>query len=475
MNMMIQQITGSNGRVEQLFDTYFRYRELIEQIPAATYISLLAEASKRIYTSPQIERLSGYDADDWLRETSLWPRLLHPDDRDRVLDELYHCQTSGEPFRSEYRFLDREERMIWVHDEALVVRGRYGEADYLQGLMWDITEHKQAELAQQASEAKLRAIFAAMTDVILVLDEQGRYLEIAPTNPALLYRPAQNLFGRTLHEIFPSEQAEAFLGHIRYALEHNETVLTEYTLQLDNQEHCFSAAISPMSDNKIVWVARDITERRCTEKTLEAIAIEKASLFDELQRTNIELTFAYEATIEGWSMMLDLRDKETEGHTQRVTERTIRLAKAVGLKDEELMHVRRGALLHDIGKMGVPDAILLKAGKLTYEERTLMQQHPKYAYDMLSRISYLEPALDIPYCHHEKWDGTGYPRGLQGENIPLSARLFALVDVYDALTSDRPYRIAWSEKDTVQYIRQQSGKHFDPKVVDMFLDTFGKN
>jgi PAS domain S-box-containing protein len=155
-----------------------------------------------------------------------------------------------------------------VHDEALVVRGRYGEADSLQGLMWDITEHKQAELAQQASEAKLRAIFVAMTDVLLVLDEQGHYLETAPTNPALLYRPAQNLFGRTLHEIFPSEKAEAFLGHLRCALEHNETVLTEYTLQLDHRQHCFSAAIAPMSDHKIVWAGRDITERRCTEKTL---------------------------------------------------------------------------------------------------------------------------------------------------------------------------------------------------------------
>jgi len=200
-----------------------------------------------------------------------------------------------------------------------------------------------------------------------------------------------------------------------------------------------------------------------------AIAIDNAGLFEGLQRTNLELILAYDATIEGWSHAMDLRDKETEGHTLRVTNMAERLARLLGLPDEDIVHIHRGGLLHDIGKMGVPDQILLKPGPLTDDEWVLMRRHPQFAFEMLSPIHYLGPALDIPYCHHEKWDGTGYPRGLKGEQIPLSARLFAVVDVWDALTSDRPYRPAWTHERTLDHIREQSGKHFDPAVVSAFL------
>jgi HD-GYP domain-containing protein (c-di-GMP phosphodiesterase class II) len=208
-----------------------------------------------------------------------------------------------------------------------------------------------------------------------------------------------------------------------------------------------------------------------TLATQTAIAIDNASLFDNLQRANVELTMAYDTTLEGWSRALDLRDKETEGHTQRVTELTLRLARAMGVSEDELVHVRRGVLLHDIGKMGIPDSILLKPGPFTEEEWAIMRQHPLYAYKMLAPIVYLHSALDIPYCHHEKWDGTGYPRGLKGEEIPLAARIFAVVDVWDALRSDRPYRPAWPEEKAWEYIQEQAGKHFDPRVVEVFLRT----
>ncbi|OGL45040.1 MAG: hypothetical protein A2W05_08525 [Candidatus Schekmanbacteria bacterium RBG_16_38_10] len=200
-----------------------------------------------------------------------------------------------------------------------------------------------------------------------------------------------------------------------------------------------------------------------------AIAIDNATLFDDLQRSNIELTMAHDTAIEGWSRAMDLRDKETEGHTQRVTQMTLRIAREMGIKEEELVHIKRGALLHDIGKMGVPDNILLKPAPLTDEEWVMMKRHPKDAYDMLYPIEYLRPALDIPYCHHEKWDGTGYPRGLKGEEIPLTARIFAVVDVMDALHSDRPYRPAWSKETIFEHIRSLAGTHFDPKVVEVFL------
>jgi PAS domain S-box-containing protein len=200
-----------------------------------------------------------------------------------------------------------------------------------------------------------------------------------------------------------------------------------------------------------------------------AIAIDSIQLFEQQQRSNIDLIAAYQATIMGWSRALDLRDQETEGHSGRVTETTLQIAREFGIKAADLVHIERGALLHDIGKMGVPDSILLKPGPLTDEEWILMRQHPQFAYDLLSPVVYLRPALDIPYCHHEKWDGSGYPRRLTGEHIPLAARMFAVVDVWDALTSDRPYRAAWPEKKALAHIAEQAGTHFDPRVVDAFL------
>jgi PAS domain S-box-containing protein/putative nucleotidyltransferase with HDIG domain len=204
--------------------------------------------------------------------------------------------------------------------------------------------------------------------------------------------------------------------------------------------------------------------------TQAAIAIDNAEMFNDLERSNTELILAYDTTLEGWSRALDYRDKETEGHSQRVTEMTLKIARAVGLSKEEMIHVRRGALLHDIGKLGVPDSILLKPGKLTDEEMDIMKKHTTIAYEMLSPISFLRQALDIPYCHHEKWDGTGYPRGLKGEQIPLAARIFAIVDVRDALRSDRPYRPAWPKEKTMEHIVQLSGSQFDPKVVEVFMN-----
>lgn len=190
----------------------------------------------------------------------------------------------------------------------------------------------------------------------------------------------------------------------------------------------------------------------------------------ELAVLNNELVLSYDKTIEGWAQALDLRDKETEGHTQRVISKTVYLAVAFGITDDNtLQHIRRGALLHDVGKLGIPDAILLKPGALTPEEWDVMRLHPIYAYQWLSPIPFLQPALDIPYCHHERWDGTGYPRGLTGEEIPIAARLFAVVDIWDAITSDRPYRKALGRESATRHIESLSGTHLDPQVVSLFL------
>ena len=206
-----------------------------------------------------------------------------------------------------------------------------------------------------------------------------------------------------------------------------------------------------------------------------AIAIDNAVMFRDLQRSNAELSLAYDATIEGLTRALDLRDKETEEHTRRVSDMTVDLAVRLGSEDADLVHVRRGAILHDIGKVAIPDRILFKPGPLTEEEWKIMRLHPAIAVDLLSSVSYLTPALTIPHWHHEKWDGTGYPDQLRGRDIPFSARLFALVDVYDALTSHRSYRSAWSKNEALQYIESQSGRHFDPALVPEFVGYMRKH
>lgn len=202
-----------------------------------------------------------------------------------------------------------------------------------------------------------------------------------------------------------------------------------------------------------------------------AIAIDNVTLFANLQHSNSELFQAYDATIEGWSRALELRDDETEGHSQRVAVLTVKLARLFGLGDAELVQVRWGALLHDIGKMGIPDGILLKHDTLSEAEWVVMKKHTVFAYEMLSPIRYLRSALDIPYAHHEKWDGSGYPLGLKGEQIPLVARIFAVVDVWDALRSDRHYRSSWSVAKVRKHLRSLAGTHFDPRVVKVCLDS----
>ncbi len=238
----------------------------------------------------------------------------------------------------------------------------------------------------------------------------------------------------------------------------------------------------PMIARGIVWGVMEVFHRAPLDPDEEwegflqtlarqaAIAVDHADLFMNLQRSNIELVHSYDATLEALTWALDMRDNETEGHTKRVAEMTVWLARAMGLTDAETAPIRRGALLHDIGKLRVPDAILQKPGtQLNDDERQILRNHPVYAYEMLSPIGALRPVVDIPYCHHEKWDGSGYPRGLSGQSIPLAARIFAVVDVWDALSNDRPHRAAWPPERVCEYIQAEAGTYFDPQVVDVFL------
>jgi HD-GYP domain-containing protein (c-di-GMP phosphodiesterase class II) len=224
-----------------------------------------------------------------------------------------------------------------------------------------------------------------------------------------------------------------------------------------------------------LWMGRQTDVTEMDVRLLSAVAdiaanaIHRTTLHEQTQKDAADLALAYDTTLQGWAHTLELRDQETEGHSQRVVEMTLRLAKRFAVDESELVHIRRGAILHDIGKMGIPDSILRKPGPLTDEEWEIMRKHPVHAYNLLSPIAHLRPAIDIPYYHHEKWDGSGYPCGLKGEQIPLSARLFAVVDVWDALRFERPYHSPWPDQNAFDYIQQEAGKHFDPAVVAQFL------
>lgn len=480
------------------------------------------------------------------------------------------------------------------------------------------------------TEQALEAILHTFTDTNFVFAPDGAILDYRSNDPALPYAFPASIHNKTIQEVFPSNLAKQLEQALDTVKQTGNVVPLEYVLPVSNREYWFDARLLPISDSKILLIARDITECKEVKVKMErqvqqmsilrsidlaiasgldlhlllsmlldrvlalmhvdatnvlllnpktnllefaagkgfhsnilqhtrlklgegcagrvaldrkilnipdlnkdrvefdrspmflqekfvsywgvplmakgrvlgvlemfnrspfkpdldwqnflvmvagqaAIAIDSAMMFSDLQRSNAELSLAYDATIEGLSRALDLRDKETKEHTYRVTDITMKLATRLGVKQTDLIHIRRGAILHDIGKVAIPDQILFKPGPLLKDEWAIMRRHPDIAVELLSPVGYLEPALEIPHWHHEKWNGTGYPDELHQENIPFSARLFALADVYDALTSNRPYRSAWSKQEAVEYIENQSGTHFDPRIVPEFLDLVNTN
>jgi diguanylate cyclase (GGDEF)-like protein/PAS domain S-box-containing protein len=260
-------ITDRVRAEEKLREAEQRYRTLVEQIPAVTYIDLTDDLGTSVYTSPQIEQMLGYTPEEW-HENKLWPERLHPDDRERVLAADERFEASGEPFSEEYRLIAKDRSVVWVLEEAVLVRGEAGEPLYWQGVMYDITERKEAEGRLKASEAELRALFEAMDDVVFEIDVRGRYLKIAPTNPSLLYRPREDLLGKTLHEVLPAEKAEELHSHIRRSLESRKTEKVEYSLLIEGREVWFEGTITPLSEESVVFVGRDITERKVLEEQL---------------------------------------------------------------------------------------------------------------------------------------------------------------------------------------------------------------
>ena len=627
-----RDITARKRAEEALQESEARNRRLIEHLPTVVYVNAVGDASSTLYVSPQIEAMLGYTPQEWTADPKLWSKTLHSEDRQRVLEQIALTDQNNTPYDMEYRMIARDGRLVWVHDQIILVNDTEGQPQYWQGIMLDISDRKQGEEALRESESSLQGILRSTADGILAVSKENktlfaneRFIEMwripeavlasrddsvilqyvldQLIDPQAFLKKVQELYksdeesfdtlyfkdGRVFERVSRPLMREAELRgrvwsfrdiserkqaeeKIQQQLEHLTAlstidrviaanfdlklslseILTHVTKELDidaaaililnhnsqileygaergfrtkavrkvpvrlgasyagrvvlnrkfiqvqnssdepdnlflgtplaGEDFVFYYGLPLITKGQVKGVL-EVFQRAALEPDTEwfdflhnlasqaAIAIENAMLFESLQRSNSELTLAYDATIEGWSRALDLRDKETEGHTQRVTEMTEKLARIFGLRDTELMQIRWGALLHDIGKMGVPDGILLKPGALTDEEWVAMKKHPAFAYEMLSPIRYLQQSLDIPYCHHEKWDGTGYPRGLKGAQIPLSARIFAVVDVWDALCSDRPYRAGWPEEKVREHIRALSGTHFDPQVVDVFMQS----
>jgi PAS domain S-box-containing protein len=487
--------------LEQIRKSEVKYRRLHESMTDA-YASIDMEGKIQEFNRSFRDML-GYSEDE-LRKLSyidLTPEKWHAFEQ-KIVQEQILSRGFSEIYEKEYR--RKNGAVIPVELRAFRLQNDLGENEGMWAIVRDISARKRAD---ERIERQLRRLSALHTiDVAIsssfdlrvslnVLLEQVTNLLDVDAASVLLLHPQLNMLEYAAGRGFRGSGithmsmrlGEDYAG--RSALERRlvsipnlKKVIGSYgEAELIAQEDFVAYYAVPLIAKGKVKGVLEIFHRSTLDPDSEwidfletlsgqaAIAIDNAESFDGMHRMNIELSVAYDATIEGWSRALDLRNKETEGHTHRVTEMTLRLAAAMGVSEAEFMHIRRGALLHDVGKMSIPDGILQKTEPLIDEDWEIIRQHPQSAYDMLSSVTFLRPALEIPYYHHERWDGTGYPQGLKGESIPLAARIFAVAEVWDALHSDRPYRTAWTDEQAVDYIRTQAGIFFDPHVVDVFF------
>ncbi len=460
------------------------------------------------YISPALASITGFSPDEAYNDCSV---VLAPltESIPSFKSFLRMIKANSKP-ELVFPFTTKDNRRIMLEMRGRVTFDEKNQPEHLDAIIRDITERVEIETKLQNRMQKLKSLHTIDTAINSSFDISFTYLILLEQVVALIKGSAAVI---VLFEPNPSVRTVAatsgfitpeILLHPQLV---NDPLLVKATLErkvvslsgdtivrndfplhvLFKNEDIVGYFAFPMIVKGAVKGVLEIFSRDVdllddeTSSFLEtiaqsaAIAMESTQNFEKLQRTNKELIQTYDDTLIGWVNFLDLRDKETEGHTLRAQDMTLLICTEFGYSLEELSDIRRGVLLHDIGKVGVPDAILNKPGPLTAEERLIMQKHPEFAYQMLYPIAYLRPALDIPYCHHEKWDGSGYPRGLKGEEIPLSARIFAIVDVFDALMSDRPYRKAWKLQQVLDYIREGSGSHFDPSIVEKCLELLVAN
>jgi len=480
-----------------------QYRLLVENLTEGILVS---SGGKFLFANARAAEILGYSVDELVGQPISLP--IHPDDLDIVMDRNRRREL-GEAVSTDNtsRIITRSREVRWIIIHALLIEWEDAPATLI--LISDITENKRAEdqIQQQLKHmAALRAVDMAITASMdlpltlrVLLEQVTAQLKVDAASVLLLeentqqlaYAAGQGFITNAIRDV-RLPLGRGFAGQVALQRKlirvddlRNQDVGVFPPRWIDNER--FTAYIGvPLITKGMVTGVLEIFQRSplgsdpAWMNFLEsianqaAIAIDNARLLKNLQTANLDLTLAYDATIEGWAHALELRDGETEGHSHRVAAMTVALASEMGLRGDDLMHIRRGSLLHDIGKMAIPDAILKKQDRLTEKDWEIMRMHPIYSVQMLSSIDFLRPALSIPQAHHEWWDGTGYPRKLKAEEIPLAARIFAVVDVWDALIYSRRYREGWEKEKVIQHIQSLSGKQFDPQVVEKFL-TFIQN
>ena len=460
------------------------------------------------YVNPKFSQVTGYASEDVIGKNS---RILQGGETPpEEYHELWKTILKGNEWHGVFHNKKKDGNLYWEESSISPLLNDMGEITHFIALKEDITERKRADEALKGYVKRLDALHQIDQAITSSLELKttlkvflDHLLTLLGVNAAIILKHQKEIqtltfvqgqgLSTTSYQYPDLKLGESLAGEVAYR--RNQLFISNIQ-QTNNQNNIPSWFIKEgfmayygiplIAKGNLVGVLEIChrSELNPDNEWLEflqvlagqaAIAIDNATLFNDLQRSNVELALAYDATIAGWSRALEIRDMETEGHSRRVVDLANQLAQKMGMSERELIHIRRGAMLHDIGKMGIPDRILQKPGPLTEEEWQVMRKHPLYAFEWLSPIDYLRPALDIPYCHHEKWNGKGYPRGLKGQEIPLSARIFTVIDVWDALSSNRPYRDAWPKNKIINYIQKQSGIHFDPEIVEEFIKIIGKS
>jgi PAS domain S-box-containing protein/putative nucleotidyltransferase with HDIG domain len=481
----VRDITERKKAEQAIIESEEKFRSLAQTTAAGIFIHM---GGPFAYVNPMWVGITGYTEPELLKMHFM--DIIAPDSHDMV-EEIFNHRIQNDPFvrRYESEILTKTGQVKWVDitTSGIVYQG----VDAIIGTAVDITDRKQKERELEMVAKISESLRVAMTrdevrptvlrEITGFLDINGAVLSTIETGKDLkILDRATGCFAPA--DMTQLKVSDGLTGHIiatGKSYVNNDATHDPYFTFPELLSNLSSIAGVPLITKGetigalLIGSTHIFTDNELrllkTIGDMTASAIHRADLYEQTSAQAHELKTAYNATLEGWAHALELRDKETQGHSLRIANMTIKLAKRMGYNDQDLENVRRGALLHDIGKMGVPDTVLLKPGNLTEEEWILMRKHPDYAREMLIDLPYFKDALDIPYCHHEWWDGTGYPRGLKGTDIPLIARIFAIVDAWDALISDRPYRKAWLKRDALSHIIDQSGNHFDPDVVNAFV------
>lgn len=452
---VIIDIDARKRAEEALRQSEESYRGLFNSVDDAIYIQ--DEKGDFLDVNEGAAKMYGYSRGEFVGRNHEFIAAPERNDLEKILS-LEKKAYRGEP--QGYEFWGKGKNGQVFLQEVRLYPGTYYGRQVIISVGTDITKRRTAENALRESETRYRQLVELSPDTIAIFKD-GKFAYINPTGLKMMGAGSRDeVIGKSILSIIAPEDTETIKAQLESAevkRKYQPPMKAKFIRMDQTIVNVEVVAIPITFDGKPAWqvVAHDITEQTQAQSNV--------------QQASEDLFKAYEATLEGWSHALEMRERETAGHSRRVADITVALAQKLGVASDQLIQIRRGAVLHDIGKLSIPDRILLKPEPLTKEEWVIMRQHPGFAYELLSPITYLEPALEIPCNHHERWDGTGYPRGITGEEIPLSARIFSVVDEWDALTSDRPYRRAWTREAARQYLRDQRGKKFDPIIVDAFL------